>query len=41
MIVVDASVWIAQLRGLRSEAVGRLEMIVDDDDILVGDLVLL
>jgi predicted nucleic acid-binding protein len=41
MIVVDSSVWIAQLRGLPTLAVARLERLVDDDDILVGDLVLL
>jgi predicted nucleic acid-binding protein len=41
MIVVDSSVWIAELRGLPTAAVARLERLVDEDDILVGDLVLL
>ena len=41
MIVVDSSVWITRLRGLRSRAVVRFETILDNDQILVGDLVLL
>ena len=43
MIVVDSSVWIANLRGTGSEAVRKLHAFVasDDDQILVGDLVLL
>jgi predicted nucleic acid-binding protein len=41
MIVVDSSVWIAQLRGLPTAAVARLERLVEEDDILVGDIVLL
>jgi predicted nucleic acid-binding protein len=41
MIVVDSSVWIAQLRGLQTPAVVRLEKVVEGDDILVGDIVLL
>jgi predicted nucleic acid-binding protein len=41
MIVVDSSVWIAQLRGVQTAAVARLETLVDSDDILVGDLVFL
>lgn len=41
MIVVDSSVWIALLRGVQTEAVVRLETIVGDSDILVGDIVLL
>lgn len=43
MIVVDSSVWIANLRGLDNEAVRKLRAIVDDDDeqILVGDLILM
>lgn len=42
MIVVDSSVWIANLRGLENDAVRKLRAIVDDDDdqILVGDLIL-
>ncbi len=43
MIVVDSSVWIAQLRGQASPAAARLHALADDDDdqILVGDLILL
>ena len=43
MIVVDSSVWIAQLRGLATPAALTLRAIVEDDDdqILVGDLILL
>lgn len=42
MIVVDSSVWIASLRGERSEAVRRLEMLANGAaDVLVGDLILL
>ena len=43
MIVVDSSVWIANLRGMDNEAVRHLRALVDDDDdqILVGDLILL
>lgn len=43
MIVVDSSVWIAQLRGLATPAALTLRAIVehDDDQILVGDLILL
>lgn len=41
MIVVDSSVWIAQLRGLQTAAVARLEAIADTSDLLVGDIVLL
>lgn len=43
MIVIDSSAWIANLRGLDNESVRKLRAIVDDDDdqILVGDLILL
>ena len=41
MIVVDSSVWIARLRGLRTPAVVRYDTIADKDVIVVGDLVLL
>lgn len=41
MIVVDSSVWIANLRDLDTEAVRALRSLDDPDDILVGDLVLL
>jgi predicted nucleic acid-binding protein len=41
MIVVDSSVWIANLRDLDIEPVRKLRSIDDLDAILVGDLVLL
>jgi predicted nucleic acid-binding protein len=41
MIVVDSSVWIANLRGQTSEAVAKLRAIDNPDEILVGDLILL
>ncbi len=41
MILVDSSVWIAQLRGLRSAATAKLEAAVAREPVLVGDLMLL
>jgi len=43
VIVVDSSVWIANLRGTESEAVRKLREFVEseDDQIVVGDLILL
>jgi len=41
MIVVDSSVWIANLRGQTSRAVAKLQAIDDPNAILVGDLILL
>jgi predicted nucleic acid-binding protein len=41
MIVVDSSVWIANLRGQDIETVRKLRGIEDASQILVGDLVLL
>jgi len=42
VIVVDSSVWIANLRGLDSLAVRKLRAAVDDEnDLLIGDLILL
>ncbi len=41
MIVVDSSVWIANLRGQTSQAVAKLQAIEDPDAILVGDRILL
>lgn len=41
MIVVDSSVWIAQLRGTDVATIERLLAIKDSKDILVGDLILL
>jgi len=42
VIVVDSSVWIANLRGLDTQAVRRLRAAIDDEDqVLIGDLILL
>src|SRR5882724_7214014 len=41
MIVVDSSVWIAQIRQTGSEAVRKLKAIEDLTRIIVGDVVLL
>jgi predicted nucleic acid-binding protein len=41
MIVVDSSVWIANLRSEDSAAVRKLEQIGEGQDVLVGDLVLI
>jgi predicted nucleic acid-binding protein len=41
MIVVDSSVWIAHMRGDRTEPVRKLKSIEGSREILVGDLVLL
>ena len=41
MILVDSSVWIAQLRGAHSPATSKLEAAVAREPILVGDLILL
>jgi predicted nucleic acid-binding protein len=41
MILVDSSVWIAHLRGLRTSAVAKLEAAVGQEPILIGDLILL
>ena len=41
MIVVDSSVWIGQSRGAHTRAVGQLNEVVDENEIIVGDLVLL
>jgi predicted nucleic acid-binding protein len=43
LIVVDSSVWIAQLRGQATAPVQRLRALVaeDDDQVLIGDLILL
>ncbi|SDR60615.1 hypothetical protein SAMN05444161_7652 [Rhizobiales bacterium GAS191] len=41
MIVVDSSVWIANLRDLDIDAVRKLRSIDDPGEILVGDLILL
>jgi predicted nucleic acid-binding protein len=41
VIVVDSSVWIANLRNTDTEAVRRLRAFDDDDLIIVGDVILL
>ena len=43
MIVVDSSVWIANLRGIDNAAAFRLRVLTDsaDDQLLIGDLILL
>jgi len=43
VIVVDSSVWIANLRGLDTISVGKLRALVEieDDQLLIGDLILL
>ncbi len=41
MIVVDSSVWIANLRDTDTKAVRRLRTFHDDDQIIVGDIILL
>jgi predicted nucleic acid-binding protein len=41
MIMVDTSVWIAHLRGVRTEPVRKLTSIERTNEILVGDLILL
>ena len=43
MIVVDSSVWIANLRGLDTISVSKLRALVEteDDQLLIGDLIFL
>jgi predicted nucleic acid-binding protein len=41
VIVVDSSVWIANLRDTDTKAVRRLRTFHDDDQIIVGDIILL
>ncbi|HJS86962.1 MAG TPA: PIN domain nuclease [Acetobacteraceae bacterium] len=42
MILVDSSVWIANLRGARTEAVRKLHALYQADErILIGDLILM
>jgi predicted nucleic acid-binding protein len=41
MILVDSSVWIAHLRGRRTEETAALEAAMLNDELLVGDVVLL
>ncbi|WP_029008946.1 type II toxin-antitoxin system VapC family toxin [Azospirillum halopraeferens] len=41
MILVDSSVWIANLRGLETPTVRTLRTLTDPDRLLVGDLILI
>ena len=41
MILVDSSVWIAHLRGLRTAATARLTAVAGQEPLLIGDLILL
>src|SRR5579859_6008409 len=41
MILVDSSVWIAQLRGHRTPATAKLEAAASRELLLIGDLILL
>jgi len=41
VITVDSSVWVAHMRGLRTDAVWRLESLIRSQPIVIGDLVLL
>jgi len=41
MILVDSSVWIAQLRGLRTPTTVKLEAAAGREPLLIGDLILL
>lgn len=41
MILVDTSVWIAHLRGDRTQATAKLEVAARREPLLIGDLILL
>lgn len=41
MILVDSSVWIAQLRGIRTAATSKLQAAASREPLLIGDLILL
>lgn len=41
MIVVDSSVWIGQFRRAGTRSVGLLNELIDENEIVVGDLILL
>jgi len=41
MIVVDSSVWIGHFRGTETRATNHLNAMIDEDEVIVGDLVLL
>lgn len=40
MIVVDTSVWIGWIRREQTDAVSKLELLIDKDVIILGDLIL-
>ncbi|HEY5237018.1 MAG TPA: PIN domain nuclease [Rhizomicrobium sp.] len=41
MILVDSSVWIAQLKGQTTPATAKLETLATQEPLLIGDLILL
>lgn len=41
MILVDSSVWIAQLKGRATPATAKLEALATQEPLLIGDLILL
>lgn len=41
MILVDSSVWIAHLRGVRNDATDKLRVAAAREPLLIGDLILL
>jgi predicted nucleic acid-binding protein len=41
VILVDSSVWVAQLRGQQTAATARLEAVASREPLLIGDLILL
>jgi predicted nucleic acid-binding protein len=41
VILVDSSVWIAHLRGQRTQATAKLEAVAGREPLLIGDLILL
>ena len=41
MILVDTSVWIAEIRGVRNAATAALAAFADEERLLVGDVILL
>jgi len=41
MILVDTSVWIAEIRGIRSAATAALAAFADRERLLIGDIILL
>lgn len=41
MILVDSSVWIAQLRGFQTAATAKMRFCAEREPLLIGDLILL